>query len=110
MSTPNIPNIKPEIDLSIHDTINLLLASIALEEISLSHIMNAEAEKIQEVIKFKCNSLEDLLEIDRSVESMLRTIIQKEFLLQTKFENVLKLIETTRYCKYKPVYKKEEEY
>ncbi|NLJ90181.1 MAG: hypothetical protein GX323_04700 [Clostridiales bacterium] len=108
MSMPNIPNIKPDIELSICDTINLLLASIALEEISISHILNAEAEKIQEVIKFKCNSLEDLLEIDASVESMLKTIIQKEFLLQNKFENVLKLIETTRYCKCKHIYKKED--
>ena len=66
MSMPNIPDIKPDIDLSIHDTINLLLASIALEELSIAHIMNAEGEKIQEIIKYKCNSLEDLLEIDKS--------------------------------------------
>ncbi len=108
MSMPNIPDIKPDIDLSMDDTIKLLLASIALEEISISHIINAEAEKIQEVIKFKCNDLEDLLEINKSAESMLKTLIQKEYLLQNKFENILKLIDTTRYCSCKHIYKKEE--
>lgn len=108
MSMPNIPDIKPDIELSLDDTIKLLLNSIALEELSIAHIMNAEAEKIQEVIKFKCNSLEDLLEIDKSVEKMLKTLVNKEILLQNKFDNVLELIETTKYCRCKPVYKKED--
>ncbi|MGL5379891.1 MAG: hypothetical protein ACRDBA_08205, partial [Clostridium sp.] len=47
MSMPNIPNINPEVNLEIKDTISMLLSSIALEEIGLSHIINAEAEKIQ---------------------------------------------------------------
>jgi hypothetical protein len=51
MSMPNIPDIKPEINITLEETIKLLLASIALEELSLAHIMNAEAEKIQEVIQ-----------------------------------------------------------
>ncbi|UTW69086.1 hypothetical protein KHA80_18360 [Anaerobacillus sp. HL2] len=49
MSLPNIPNIKPDIDLDRDDVINLLIASIALEEIGLSHILNAEGEKLQRV-------------------------------------------------------------
>ena len=108
MNMPNIADMKTDIDLSMDDTIKLLLTSIALEEISISNIINAEAEKIQEVINFKCNSLEDLLEIDKSVESMLKTLIQKDFLLQNKFENVLKLIETTKYCSCRHIYKKEK--
>lgn len=47
MSLPNIPNITPKISLERCDTINLLLSSIALEEIGLSHILNAEGEKLQ---------------------------------------------------------------
>lgn len=52
MGMPTIPDIKPKIEISIEETIELLLASIALEELSIAHIMNAEAEKIQEIVKF----------------------------------------------------------
>lgn len=62
MSMPTIPDIKPKIEISFEETIKLLLVSVALEELSLAHIMNAEAEKIQEVIKHcSCDKLQDLL-------------------------------------------------
>lgn len=94
MSMPNIPDIKPKIDISIDETITLLLASVALEELSLAHLMNAEAEKVQEVLKEeKCTKLEDLLAIDKSVERMMRDVIKKEMLLEFKFENILELME-----------------
>jgi hypothetical protein len=94
MSMPTIPDIKPKIEISIDEAINILLASIALEELSIAHIMNAEAEKIQEVIKSGCgNKLKDLLWIDKSVERILRDVIKKEMLLEFKFENILELME-----------------
>ena len=94
MSMPNIPDIKPKIEVSFEETIVLLLASIALEELSLAHIMNAEAEKIQEVVKIQsCNKFEDLINIDKSVERILRDVIKKEMLLEFKFENVLELFD-----------------
>ena len=92
MSMPNIPDIKPDIDITMEETIKLLLASIALEELSLAHIMNAEAEKIQEVVKCSCGKLDGLLSIDDSVERILRDVIKKEMLLEFKFENVLELL------------------
>ena len=45
MGMPTIPDIKPKIDICFNDTVVLLLASIAMEELSLAHIINAEAEK-----------------------------------------------------------------
>lgn len=93
MSMPNIPDIKPDIDITMEETIKLLLASIALEELSLAHIMNAEGEKIQAVIKCSCGKLDDLLCIDKSVERILRDVIKKEMLLEFKFENVLELMD-----------------
>jgi DNA-dependent RNA polymerase auxiliary subunit epsilon len=94
MGMPTIPDIKPKIELSFEETIKLLLSSIALEELSLAHIMNAEAEKIQEVVKRTGgNKVDDLLCIDKSVERMMRDVIKKEMLLEFKFENILELLE-----------------
>lgn len=94
---PNIPDIKPKIEISFEESIKLLLTSIAMEELSLAHIMNAEAEKIQEVVKKPgCSKLDDLICIDKSVERMMRDVIKKEMLLEFKFENILELIDIKR--------------
>lgn len=105
MSQANIPNITPTISLSTAQTIPLLLASIALEELSLAHILNAEAEKLQLVLGTLTPtrttfspatvSISNLLEIDSSVRRTLRDVIKKEMLLEFKFENILDLIAIT---------------
>jgi hypothetical protein len=92
---PNIPNITPTINVSREQVINVLLASIALEEIGMAHILNAEGEKLQEIIsKHPC--LDDLLKIDKSVQTTLKDLIKKEILLEFKFENVLELIDSKK--------------
>lgn len=97
MSFPNIPNITPTISLSRTDVINLLLASIAFEELSLAHIVNAEAEKIQAVVGTLPNSsivaatISDLLTINESVRKTLKSAIKKEMLLEFKLEEVLEI-------------------
>lgn len=91
MSLPNIPNITPLISLTRTEVINLLLSSIAMEEIGLSHIMNAEGEKIQRLLQFENVSLEDMLRINHSVERILRNIIKNQMLLQFKLEDVISL-------------------
>lgn len=50
LSQSNIPNITPTITLTRENAVNLLLASTALEELGLSHIINAEGEKLQFVL------------------------------------------------------------
>lgn len=92
MSMPNIPDINPNININRREVIDLLLASIGLEELSLAHIINAEAEKLQYVVASK-PTLHDLLKVNKSVLLMLRSTIKKEMLLQFKLENVLDLIE-----------------
>ncbi len=104
MSVPHIPNINPEIDLPRHKVINLLLASIAFEELGLAHLINAEAEKIQSVLgtlrnntngnnnyAVKDPTIDELERIDRVVRKVLQDIIKKEMLLQFKLENVLQI-------------------
>lgn len=101
MSMPNVPNITPNIDLKREDVINLLLASIALEEIGLSHLLNAEGEKLQKAIEL-ATCFEDLLNANKSVEKMLRTIIKKEMLLQFKLEDVLEIPEHEHHPPHHP--------
>lgn len=88
MSLPNIPDIKPIIKLKRSEVINLVIASIAMEEISLSHIMNAEAEKIQAILKLTPN-ISEILEVNRSVERSMRNVIKKQMLLQFKMEDII---------------------
>jgi hypothetical protein len=44
LSQSNLPNITPTITLSREDAISLIISSIAMEELGLSHILNAEGE------------------------------------------------------------------
>jgi hypothetical protein len=91
MSLPNIPNITPIISLNRCDTINLLLSSIALEEIGLSHILNAEGEKLQSFLKSSSICLNDYLKMNESVNKTLRTVVKSQILLEFKLEDVVEL-------------------
>ncbi|GAB2541000.1 hypothetical protein [Gracilibacillus alcaliphilus] len=91
MSMPNIPNITPTVSLTRCETIDLLLSSIALEEIGLSHILNAEGEKLQSFLKQQDHCLDDYLKINHSVNQTLRTIVKSQMLLQFKLEDVADL-------------------
>ena len=93
MAMPNIPDITPNIDIDRDDAINLILVSIALEEIALAHIVNAEGEKIQAALELAEN-IDDLETINRSVERTLRSVIKKEMLLQFKLEDALDFVDT----------------
>jgi hypothetical protein len=102
MSQANIQNISPLISINTDQTVSLLLASIALEELALAHVINAEAEKLQFVLgtlkptKTRLSpaavSASDLFTINASAERILQDVIKKEMLLQFKFENILDLI------------------
>lgn len=101
MSMPNIPDINPTIDIKTPDVINLLLASIAFEELGLAHIINAEAEKIQSVLgtlpgqTVNNPTVNQLERIDNITGRVLRDVIKKEMLLQFKLEDILDLLTAT---------------
>ncbi|MFC5559292.1 collagen-like protein, partial [Ureibacillus thermophilus] len=100
MSQPNLPNITPNITINRADVINLLLASIAMEELSLAHILNAEGEKIQYVLGTipgisglsPAANLEDILQINDSVQDTIAMSIKKELLLDNKLKQITDLI------------------
>lgn len=95
LSQANIPNITPLITITQSQVANLLLASIAMEELGLSHIINAEAEKFQYVLGTLPGltgppaTISDLLNVNASVVNTLREITKKEILLYNKLNSVL---------------------
>lgn len=93
MGMPELPDFAPFIDLEREDVINLLLVSIALEEMALANIMNTEAEKLSWLIEDEDATIEDVLDMNRSVQRTLRNVIKKEMLLQFKLEDTIDLIE-----------------
>src|SRR5690554_1379818 len=92
MSMPTIPNITPDIDLDREDSINLLLASIALEEMGLAHILNAEGEKVQYILGAEDACLNDLLAVNNSIEQVIKAVTKLQLILQDKLETVTQLI------------------
>jgi len=99
MSQASIPNITPEITITREDVINLLLSSIALEEIGLSHIINAEGEKIQYVLGTLPGpsptppaTIEEILKVNESVRNTLKEITKTEFALSNKLETILSIL------------------
>lgn len=96
MSFPTIPNITPSINITTEQVVNILLASIAFEELGLAHLINSEAEKIQFVLGTLAGqttsappTFGNLISINQSVERVLRTVIKQQMLLQFKLEDVL---------------------
>ncbi len=63
-----------------------LIESVALQEAALSHILNAEGEKIQAVVAMEGVTPEELLMVNKSVENIANTIARLEMLLQAKLE------------------------
>ena len=58
--------------------------SVALQETALSHILNAEGEKIQKMVALPDVTPEVLLATNKSVESMVNAVSRLEMILQSK--------------------------
>ncbi|MEG0297797.1 MAG: hypothetical protein RR620_13835 [Clostridium sp.] len=62
-----------------------IIESVALEQTALSHILNAEGEKIQKIVASSTTSAE-LLAVNESVKTMVNSISRLEMILQAKLE------------------------
>ena len=93
MSLPKFP-INPS-DLTRDDAINLILTSIAMEEVGLSHILNAEGEKIQYVLgtlsgtEIPGATVEEVLEVNASVTNLLEKAAINQKALSEKMQAAL---------------------
>lgn len=86
----------------LEEAINQTLSSIAMEQLALSHIMNAEGEKLQFVLGTledskhekheKHVTVDELLEINESVRKMLDTIVSTEVVLKVKMTDALEAL------------------
>lgn len=97
MSLPKIPDMNPNINITRQDAVNILIASVGLEEIALSHILNAEGEKIQYILGTLDGAdpgevtVCDVLKVNESVNKTLRNAIATELILLFKLEDAIEL-------------------
>jgi len=93
MSLPQFP--KKSNILTRDQALDAILTSIAMEEVALSHIINAEGEKIQYILKAaKENKADvcDVLEVNESVSSMLEQVNDIQITLKNKLRWALKYL------------------
>ncbi|MDR2889289.1 MAG: choice-of-anchor G family protein, partial [Lachnospiraceae bacterium] len=63
-----------------------LIQSVALQETALSHVLNAEGEKMQAIIARPGITAEELFTLNKSVNKMLNAITRLEMIFQSKLE------------------------
>ena len=72
--------------ISMSQAITDLIESIALEETALSHILHAESEKLHKAINMGEVTLEEIMNVNDTVMSMVSTINELEHTLLDKLE------------------------
>jgi len=94
MSLPKFPDVPD--GYTINDSIAQVITSIAMEEIGLSHIINAEGEKLQYMLgtlegqqPAEPPTFEQILEINESVKDMLGQISFSQMFLMGKMQAAL---------------------
>lgn len=93
MSQPSFPTISPPITRD--DAVNQILASIAMEELGLSHILNTEGEKLQYILGTLPGlsgppaTVEDVLAANESVRALLETVAQNQLFFKAKMQGAL---------------------
>ena len=93
MSLPSFPKVDPPIERE--NAVNQILSSIAMEELGLSHILNAEGEKLQYILgtlpglSGPSATVGDVLAANESVRGMLETAVQNQLFLKAKMQGAL---------------------
>ena len=93
MSLPSFPNIDPPVQRE--NAVNQILSSIAMEELGLSHILNAEGEKLQYILgtlpglSGPAATVVDVLSANESVRNLLKTAVQNQLFLKSKMQGAL---------------------
>lgn len=93
MSMPTFPKNDPP--LTREGSLNEIISSIAAEELSLSHLLNVEGEKLQYVLGTmpgldEAASLDEVMQVNQSVKDTLAGIAEQQMVLTSKLGAVLK--------------------
>lgn len=95
MSLPSFPD-KDKLPTR-EEVVNQIISSIAMEELGLSHIINAEGEKLQYALGTipgvngpeEPMTMDDLLKLNESVHKTLDSTVMNQFFLKEKLINAL---------------------
>lgn len=79
----SMPKIEPS-RASRCQAITDMIESVALEQTALSHILNAEGEKLQKILCMPGITSPVILDTNRSVREMVETVTRLETVLQGK--------------------------
>ncbi|CDN44743.1 MULTISPECIES: hypothetical protein [Paenibacillus] len=95
MSQPNIPDITPEISVTKKEALSLLLSSIAMEELALSNLINAEADNILALAslikKEGCLPSRSLQQIQQNTAQFIEGIVIKQWLALNRLDRIIHL-------------------
>lgn len=95
MSIPKLP--ADSSSLTREEAINLIISSIAMEEIGLSHIINSEGEKLQYVLGTlegvtglsEPVTVSELLKLNKSIRETLEGTMRNQMMLSSKLQTAL---------------------
>ena len=80
---------------SREEVINQIISSIAMEELALSHILNAEGEKLQYVLGTLEGSgglnpsIDDIVKVNDSVKDLIEAVTFSQMFLRAKLKDAL---------------------
>lgn len=95
MSMPTVPDINTNI--SRENAVSAIITSIAMEELALAHILNAEGEKLQYVLGTLEGSdpgevtICDIMNVNDSIRKTLKEAMKTQMFLQFKLEDAIEL-------------------
>jgi len=96
----SLPVFPPMNEGSVENSIYQILSSIAMEELALSHILNAEGEKLQYVLGTLDESelpvpltIDEIIDINQSVKDMVQQVGFTQMLLLGKMTEALRAYE-----------------
>lgn len=105
MSMPSFP--PNGAGMTREEALTMIIASIAMEELALSHILNAEGEKLQYILGTLPGASpgacpRDVLAVNKSVTALVEAVTQNQMLLKNKLDRVLEFCPPPPACKPEP--------
>ncbi|WP_238650438.1 hypothetical protein [Paenibacillus piscarius] len=94
MSSSDSPELKSGPSITKRESLALLITSVAMNEISLSHIISAEANAIQALIQSRPDELSytSVIHINNTASRLLEEVSNGQWLSLSKLDRILRLL------------------